>query len=290
MKKLLAMFLVFVICLSLCACGNNEKPNKNNDDTSVNTETKTEPTKTNTQQMDYPKMEEIEYYFINGVSYNEPVAFMGYTNNSNYTIVSMLFDFTIKADATQEELSAFDSLVTEGKLDADKIAELKPKINNYMVCDPGEKVEGVNCYLKGNLKATDEKQCQLFVLKSVDISFQGDDGAIYTVTHLTANNAYSLKDGKKPAKSWTDNDFAKDIPMPDSRFIIVDYDKDDYFQFTAYDITFEQYQAYCQACQEAGFSNDIEDGGNSFWCTNANGLKLNIRYFTYMNALSVETH
>lgn len=280
MKRIFAMILALAICLSFAACGNNGTSNGGGNNAGQNSNAAS-------KQTDYPKMDEIEYYFVNGVSYGEPAALMGFTNNSKFTITSMLIYFTVKADATQEELAAFDNFVSEGDLEAEKIPSLSPYIYNHMVCDPGEKVEGATCTLFGNQEATDAKQCELLVVKSAEISFQGNDGQIYTVEYAAENNGYSLQSGAKAAKSWTEKDFAKAIPTPDTRFITVDYDNDDYYQFTAYDITFEQYQAYCNECQTAGFTNDIEDNKGSFWCTNDSGLTLNIKYFAYMNALIV---
>ena len=279
MKRIYVMLLALAICLSLVACGNGGAANGgSNNSQNSNAVSK---------QTDYPKMDEIEYYFVNGVSYGEPAALMGFTNNSKYTITSMLIYFTVKADATQEELSAFDTFVNDGDLETEKISTLKPHIYNHMVCDPGEKVEGATCTLFGSQTATDAKQCELLVVKSAEISFQGNDGQIYKVAYAAENNGYSLQSGAKPAKAWTEKDFAKAIPTPDTRFITVDYDEDDYYQFTAYDITFEQYQAYCKECQTAGFTNNIEDNKISFWCTNDSGLKLNIVYNTTMSALIV---
>lgn len=279
MKKLYAMFLALAICLSLIACGNNgaTSGNSNNSQTS----------NANSKQTDYPKIDEIEYYFINGVSFGEPIALMGFTNNSKYTITSILINFVVDEDATQEELSAFDTFVKGGDLEAEKISTLNPYIYSHLVCDPGENVEGATCTLFGYHEATDVKQCELLIIESAQISFQGNDGQIYTVAYVAENNGYSLQIGAKAAKSWTEKEFAKAIPIPDSRFINVDHDNEDYYQFTAYDITFEQYQAYCTECQTAGFTNDIEDNKISFWCTNGNGLTLNIKYVASMNALIV---
>ena len=280
MKRIFVMIVALAICLSFAACGNGGTSIEGSNNADQNTDAAA-------KQTDYPKIDEIEYYFVNGISYGEPAALMGFTNNSKYTITSMLIYFTVKTDATQEELAVFNTFVNEGDLEVEEIPLLSPYIYNHMVCDPSENVEGATCTLFGYTEATDAKQCELLTIKSAEISFQGNDGQIYTVAYSAENDGYSLKNGAKPAKSWTEKDFAKAIPTPDTRFITVDYDDDDYYQFTAYDITFEQYQAYCKECQTAGFTNDIEDNEISFWCTNNSGLTLNIKYFAYMNALIV---
>lgn len=298
MKKTIACLLALMMCLSLCACsGDSTEPTTTPTTAPTTTHTPTtEPTTAptttpttvpNNSDKKYPTLDDIEIYYVNGISYNEPAALMGYTNNSSFTIVSMKFDFTIKADATEEELSVFDSFVADGDLEEEKIPTLTPYIYNYMVCDSGETVEGATCYLFGSTKATNAKQCELFVVKSAKISFLGDDGLIYTVAYLAENDAYSLQKATDPAKTWTVLEFAATVPKPDTRFITVNHDMEDYYQFTAYDITYEQYRSYCEECQSAGFTNEIEDNIVSFWCTNDNGLTLNIKYIEHMNALIV---
>ena len=289
MKKrtiILVMSLIMVLSNVLVGCNNMSSNDKNNIPQSLNNDNKESESKSKVfKQKDYPKWDDIECHFVNGVSYGEPAALMGYTNNSKYTIVSILIDYVVKEDATQEELAVFDNFVKNGDLEAEKISTLRPYIYNYMVCDPGETVEGVTCSLFGIADATDAKQCELLVVKNAEISFQGDDGLIYTVAFASENEGYTLQNGAEPAKTWTEKDFAKTVPVPDTRFVTVNYDDDDYYQFTAYDITYEQYRSYCTECQDAGFTNEIEDNDISFWCTNESGLTLHIVYNEYMNAL-----
>ena len=129
MKRIFAMILAFVICLPFAACGNSGVSNGSNN-----------AIQNLFKQTDYPKMEEIEYYFVNGVSYDEPAALMGFTNNSKYTIVSMQLCFAIKENLTQEEIAVFETPVKEGNLTEEKIPTLSLEVYDYMVCDPGENV------------------------------------------------------------------------------------------------------------------------------------------------------
>lgn len=286
MKKTIAFILAMMMCLSLCACSSSPD-NSNQATTPKQEDINSSNNNSGIVQKEYPKYEDIEVYFVNGVSYGEPAALMGYTNNSSYTIVSMILNYTIKADATDEELSVFDSFVEDGDLEEEKIQTLTPSIYNHMVCDPGESVEGATCTIWGNHDATSADQCAIMEIKSAQISFLGNDGLVYTVAYAAENDGYTLQNGTESPKSWTELDFATSIPTPDTRFITVNYDEADYYQFTAYDITYDQYRSYCEECQNAGFTNEIEDNDISFWCTNNDGLTLNIKYYAYMNALIV---
>lgn len=283
MKRILALFLALVTMASFTACGTEKNSTKEENligenDLQNNTST--------TNNIKYPKIEEISFSFTNGSSYGEPAALMKLTNNSQYTIVKITFDFVINQEAT--DFSAYDKLVEKGKLSSEKVKALSPTVYNYMVCDTGETVEGATCYLTGSLEATDSTQCDVFVLEKAEISYVASDNKIHTVIYTSENEGYSLQPQTKECFSWSNGDYSKVIPKPDTRFVQVDHDKTDYYQFTAYDITFEQYQTYCNSCRTGGFSNDIEDNTYSFWCTNSEGLTLNIRYFPYMNALTVE--
>lgn len=274
MKRILVLFLVMVIVVVFFIGIGKILENRTQNNFLSNNSIK------------YPKIEEIDFCFINGNYYGEPAALMKLTNNSQYTIVKILFNFIINQEVT--DFSAYDKLVEKEKLTSKKIKELSPYVYNHMVCDVGETVEGATCYLTGAIRATDKTQCDIFVLEKAEISYVDSDNKIHTVVYTSENNSYVLLPQVKECFSWSKGDYAKVIPKPDTRFVEVNFDETNYYEFTAYDITYEQYQTYCNLCRTKGFSNDIEDNINSFWCTNSDGLTLHIRYNRYMNALIVE--
>ncbi len=136
-------------------------------------------------------------------------------------------------------------------------------------------------------EATNAEQCEIFKLEKANISYLADD-KIYTVIYLSENDSYSVQEEIEEPFSWSENAYAKETPTPDTRFVTVDYDKDDYYQFTAYDMTSKQFKEYCKKGKDSGFNNDIEEDEDSFFGTNSNGLRLYVRYLKYMNCIEVQ--
>lgn len=238
-------------------------------------------------QTDCPKFDEIEYYFVNGTYDGQPAVLLGYKNNSKYTVTSVQLYFKMKADATPEELALFDTFVNSGALTPKKLAALSPYFVSEIVCDPGETKVGAPCTLFYQTYATDAKQCQALTLNGAAITYLSNDGNIRTVAYSAKNNTHKLEATTRTAKKWSPAYFAKTTPMPNTRFITVNRSDYDCFQFTAYDMTQVQYNAYCSECYSAGFTNNVAVDDSAFNGTTAFGLTLNIEYHPEKQAMVV---
>jgi len=241
----------------------------------------------NITQTDYPKIDEIEYYFTDGTYDGQPAVLLGYKNNSKYTVTSLQLYFKIKADATPEELALFDPFVSSGALTPEKLSKLSPSFSSEIVCDPGETGEGSPCILFKRTYATDAKQCQILTLNGAAINFLGNDGRIRTAIYTAKDNTYVLGNAKNAASNWTTKYYTKATPKPNTRFFTVNRDDDNHYQFIAYDMTYEQYRAYCKECQASGFTKNIADNGASFTCSNTRGLTINILHHPAKQAMVV---
>lgn len=274
MKKIASIFLLFAIAFSLSACGN-----------SASTENKGV---SEADLLDYPKIDGIEWFFSNGVVYNEPVALFGYTNNTGFTIVELDISFRLNDSVTTEQLGVFNGLKESfSSLSDEDLLKITPTVYDYMVCENGETVNGAVCDLKASYEAESTSQCDLFTLDSASIAFIGKDGKKHTVSYSAVNNGYSLVGKAEELFVWSESTYAKIVPQPDTKIAAVDYDEPDYFQFTAYDISSSGYAAYIEACKAAGFRNDLEESELSFWGTDSQGNKMNVRFFPTMNAIEV---
>lgn len=286
-KKILILVMVMFL-LTLPACGKSEKENKSVESSEVSDIIETSSENVVSEDViSYPKMDEIEWLFINSIRYEEPVAVFCYTNNSDFTIVRLDLSFEMKDDIGSEQLQAFESLKEKREITDDDIVGFTPEIHDYMVCDPGEKVEGAPCYLSYNMEPTDISQCELLNLKYAEIFYIGSDDKIHKVSYSAENSVYVVAEPTDELYLWSDSEYASIVPRPETRIVTVDYDEDDYFQCTAYDMSIENYEAYIDECKEAGFDNDVEESASSFWGKNAQGYKLHVRYFDYMNAIEI---
>lgn len=234
----------------------------------------------------HPTMEEINYYFQDSIRYEEPVAVFGYKNNSEFTIVRLDLEFRMKEDITAEELIVFDSLKDIRELSEDDILSFEPIVYDYMVCDSGEEVVGATCYMEYNLEPINTEQCKFMDLNCAEIYFIAVDNKIHRVRYSAENGEYLLAEETMELYNWSNSEYANMLPKPDTRIVEIDYDKEDYFQCSAYDMSFEDFQAYMKKCQEKGFSWD-EDNSTSFWANNEEGYTLHVRYLDYMKMVEI---
>ena len=112
---------------------------------------------------DYPRIEELSWSFRNSVRYGEPVAAFDYTNNSNFTITQLYLVFKIKEGVTSEQLQLVD-VISDSLISDEEIADIKPYVLNWIVCDPGETAENAVCNMTYNTEPTNAEQCDLMEL------------------------------------------------------------------------------------------------------------------------------
>ena len=234
----------------------------------------------------YPTIEEVEYFFQDSIRYEEPVAVFGYKNNSEFTIVRLDLEFEMKEEITAEQLIAFDSFKEKWELSDDDILSFKPIVYDYMVCDSGEEVVGAICNMDYNMEPISAEQCKFMDLNCAEIYFVAVDNKIHKVRYSAENDEYLLAEETIELYNWSNSEYANMLPKPDTRIVEIDYDKEDYFQCSAYDMSFEDFQAYMKKCEEKGFSWD-EDNSSSCWANNEEGYTLHVRYLDYMKMVEI---
>lgn len=290
MNRVGFLTIIFAFLLLLTACGASQVKTDGKKEThSTAQETSTYNQETNELNVtDYPKIEEIAWEFRDTVRYGEPVAVFDYTNNSDYTIVLLDFQFEMKDGITSEQLQLTDVL-TGSLVPNEEISEMRPNVLDWIVCDPGEKAEGANCYMKYNTEPTSTNQCELMDLKSADIYFIGEDGRKHTVSYSAENGGYSLWETSEELYSWIDNDYTKMLPKPDTRIASANQFREDCLGVKAYDMSHDAYLAYVAACEEMGYENKYpnEDHDYSFVGTNSEGYEINVRYIDYMHYIEI---
>lgn len=290
MKRVGFLTVTFALLLLLTACGASQVNTDSTKEThSTAQETSTFNQDTNELKItDYPKIEEISWEFRNTVKYGEPVAVFDYTNNSSYTIVLLVFEFRMKENVTSEQLQLVD-IFTDEFVPNEEIPEMKPYVNDWIVCDPGEKAEGADCYMKYNTYPSNTDQCELMELQSADIYFIGEDGKKHTVSYSADNGGYSLRETSEELYSWIDNDYTKMLPKPDTRIASADQFREDCLGVKAYDMNHEAYLAYVDACEQMGFENKYpnEDHDYSYTGINQEDYEIYIRYIDDMHYVEI---
>lgn len=236
----------------------------------------------------YPKMEEISYSFRDTVRYGKPVAAFDYTNNSDYTIIRLELYFKMKDGVTSEQLQLTD-IVSDERITDEEIREMEPHVYDWIVCDPGETAQNAVCSMVYNTEPTNTAQCALMDLVSANIHFIGGDNKEHSVAYSAENGGYSLSEKTNDLFVWLDNDYTAQIPKPQTRIANAEMYNENFYA-KVYDITYDAFLAYVDACEENGFQNQYpnEDIDYSYSGTNSDEYEIYIRYIDYLHCMEIE--
>lgn len=288
MKKLLSIGLILMLIL-LTSCEETRESESNIQGEVSTPQEEASVCESNTiLANDYPKIEEIDWSFRDSVQYDNPTAVFDYTNNSNYTIVLLNFQFRMKEGVSSEQLQLINPLTDELVSD-EEISEMEPYVYDWIVCDPGKKAEGAICYMLYNTSPTSTDQCSFMELVSAEIDFIGEDGKRHTVSYSAENGGYLLSPTSEELYTWIDNDYTQMIPKPDTRIAAADQFKENCLGVEAYDMNRDAYIAYVDSCMEKGFEDQYPDENHdySFSGINSQGYEIHIRYIDYMHYVEV---
>lgn len=77
---------------------------------------------------------------------------------------------------------------------------------------------------------------------------------------------------------WPEHALAQLIPIPKSNMGHVDWEYDDEISIYIGETSFEDYEAYIEACKEIGFTNVTSEGETFFYATNQDGYRISLFY------------
>jgi len=126
-------------------------------------------------------------------------------------------------------------------------------------------------------------------LVSANIHFIGGDNKEHSVAYSAENGGYSLSERTNELFVWLDNDYTAQIPKPQTRIVNAEMYNDDFYA-KVYDITYDEFLAYVEACEEKNFQNKYpnEDIDYSYSGTNTDGYEIYTRYIDYLHCMEIE--
>ena len=93
---------------------------------------------------------------------------------------------------------------------------------------------------------------------------------------------------KKNDFEWPNSDIAQMIPEPNELFGKLIYDYDEMMFVSLEGVTEEDYIVYVKKCKDNGFEIDLYDENNEFNANNADGYRLSVVYYNYINKMHIE--
>lgn len=280
MVVLLTMGLFF--SLSACSDGNVETDAGTVDGPSAVVEKKG-PAK------DEVKAEEIVWKVDNAVIDGNRRVAIQYENKSAYTIASLRIDFVVKEDLSEEELqAAFSGMQSEINTDPAGNAKKNGMWGEVTVpVLPGES-SAPGPLEVGAIYINDMAQFEAVEPDLMKIAFLTDDGKMYEETYDFKNDSYSLNSKVVDTTEWGSEEPATMSPKADGMIVVDVEDTAERFFFEAIDVDQEEFDAYVDACKEAGFTVDPAETDQTYYADHVGGgFHVDCFYYPGLQQLTV---
>lgn len=221
---------------------------------------------------DEVKAEEIAWTASDVVIDGKRRVAIQYENKSAYTIANLRIDFVVREDLSEEELqAAFSDMQSE--INADPADNAKKNGMWGEVSIPvlsGESSEPGPLEV-GAIYINDMAQFEAVEPDLMKIAFLTDDGKMYEETYDFKNDSYSLNSKVIDTAEWGSEEPATMSPKIDGAIVVDVEDAADRFSFEAIDVDQGEFDAYVDACKEAGFTVDPAETDQTYYADHVDG-------------------
>lgn len=255
------ILLIMLVISMFCVIGCNNATTNENQDSTTNTNESKKPA------ADAIKAEQIPWETKGTIKDGKRRLGFTYTNNSEFCIVSLDLDFTVKPDATLEEIvPAFKSAGTDNRSLADGFKEVNDENFQYLKIEadcniatyPGETSEEDLVAMGGYTYLTSESQLEYFQPNLLTIKYLIDN-TIYEETYDCLMESYNLSDKTEKVNEWPDNEFTEMLPVPSSLVVTSTKEEGEKFTVRTTGTSKAIWEDYIDACKSAGFDSNIEE-------------------------------
>lgn len=231
------------------------------------------------------KIDELTFDVSQGVDGGSRRAMFSYTNNSNFTIISVELSLTFQDDIEPEELEEPFAYIIENGSTTDDILEGTMRCESTLAVDPGE-TSGDRTMNFGGYYVLTVDQYELMSPDMLTIQFL-HDGLIYEEYYDYLSDSYSLSSETIDPNQWGEREPSTVIPHPENGLVVEVEDTDSRFHFEAVAMTPEEFSAYVNACRDAGFTSDVTESDSIYYASNVDGTyRLDLMYSDHDGTLT----
>lgn len=246
------------------------------------------------------KIDDIDWNISEEIVDGDREICLNITNNSDLYITYFDIQYTLKNNLSEQEKEDFYNLLYK-EYDLDEESEEdREKIRNDMdeitlgattgkLIEPGNSLTSDDVYM-GWLDVRDIDMFNYFDMDIATLKYIYEEN-VYTVYYDYRSKKYTSKNSTSPAYQWSEYDIGNKIPKFEAVLLERDYDREDYFQCTAYGITEEQFNKYIDDCKAVGYIVDArkDEVFYELWydAENGDGYDLDLRFDTYNNTLEI---
>ena len=216
------------------------------------------------------KVEQIDYEVKDGVENGYRRVLFGYTNNSDYTVVSVELLMDMPEDVEDDELeSAFADLIDQGFYTVDDLHDIKMGCDSTFAVEPGQTSED-RAATFGMIYVTSIEQYELMEPDMLTIQFL-HDGEIYEEYYDYKTGSYTLSSDVIDAGQWGESELAEAVPRPEDALVVDVSDRDTQFSFEVACMTAEEFEDYVAAVGDAGYTVDVAETDTTYYADNEEG-------------------
>ena len=216
------------------------------------------------------KVEQIDYEVKDGVENGYRRVLFGYTNNSDYTVVSVELLMDMPEDVEDDELeSAFADLIDQGFYTVDDLHDIRMGCDSTFAVEPGQTSED-RAATFGMIYVTSMEQYELMEPDMLTIQFL-HDGEIYEEYYDYKAGSYTLSSDVIDAGQWGESELAEAVPRPEDALVVDVSDRDTQFSFEVACMTTEEFEDYVAAVSDAGYIVDVAETDTTYYADNEEG-------------------
>lgn len=194
------------------------------------------------------KVDEVEWTIEEGIEDGDRVMTFSYENDSDYTIVSVELAMVIDEEATSEEIEAAFPEDLEGHT-VEELREQQGMLEAEGIVEPGAASEPA----EANLTA---EQRDLVVPDMLTVRFLSD-GKLYEEYYDFRADVYDQSSEVIDVEQWGEGELASLLPEPEGLLVDDITESETLFTFSTVGTTQEDFDAYVEACKEAGFTSAV---------------------------------
>ncbi len=230
-------------------------------------------------------IEDLEWSVDEGVKDGKRYVFLTVTNNSDYDLAGVQFDFIQSASASEEDMENYYSwAVKEHELDAEdeeeiRSEELSMEASTDRPLRPGETASNIHFhYYHGIMYVMNYEFYSLVEPDLAEIRYI-ENGKIFKEYYDFKSGKYTIDDRTEDADEWTNSELGARIPKPDVPVIKEGgRDDEDCFMFNAFGMTIDDFNAYVEECKKLGYTVDPGEFDGFYSADDAEGYNVYLFY------------
>lgn len=276
MKRTIKVLAISFICILLAVCGSM-----------VRTKALTSNKKTSFKAAnDTIKVEQIEWNVASSINNGDRVLSATFKNNTKFTILDVKLQFSIKSDATPDQLALINDIKNNSYENDEEWADERMEAENQKILKPKKASD----YIGLKYGWDDVNDMNVYNAMTPDILsvvYVGDDNVAYLEYYDYKSGSYSLDPNTYKIYGWPKTKFSKQLPNPVKKMRFISSSDEYGFSFEVVGCSKKYYDSYVKKCKVIGFKYH-KDSSEDMYEADSKKYNVNISYNADYDRMTVD--